>query len=257
MIKKLFLFFFLISTTVSANDKAIKWNDSGFNTTDKYIQSFRKGTKDVNINGKIKKYNVSFFSTFPNVKKNQKNWECREWTVDELYFNDTYLQKNYSLNDCLPCLNKGSGYLCSYPYISLVFTSSFNDKISNKEDKRILELLEDGTNKIELWINLGSREKIQIIRKKVINKENKTLDLYASKIMKYNTRYRDIPSEVSKIKIAKGAESIKLMRILDRVVRKALVAIDNKTEFNIRDKDIKNLMSIEPSATITKFQTRD
>ena len=102
-----------------------------------------------------------------------------------------------------------------------------------------------------------SKKIIQIIRKKVINKENKILDLYASKIMKYNTRYRDIPSEVSKIKIAKGAESIKLMRILDRVVRKALVAIDNKTEFNIRDKDIKNLMSIEPSATITKFQTRD
>ena len=75
--------------------------------------------------------------------------------------------------------------------------------------------------------------------------------------MKYNTRYRDIPSEVSKIKIAKGAEGIKLMRILDRVVRKANIAIENKNEFKIREKDIKNLMSIEPSATIIKYQTRD
>ena len=47
------------------------------------------------------------------------------------------------------------------------------------------------------------------------------------------------------------------MRILDRVVRKALLAIDNKTEFKIREKDIETLMSIEPSATIIKFQTRD
>ena len=45
-----------------------------------------------------------------------------------------------------------------FSYISLIFTSSFNDKISNEEDDRILELLEDGTNKIELWINLGSRK---------------------------------------------------------------------------------------------------
>ncbi len=47
------------------------------------------------------------------------------------------------------------------------------------------------------------------------------------------------------------------MRILDRVVRKANIAIENKNEFKIREKDIKNLMSIEPSATIIKYQTRD
>ena len=69
MIKKFLLIISFISVFFSANSKEIKWNDSGFNTTDKYIQSYRKGSREVNIDGKIVEYNVSLFSTFPNLKK--------------------------------------------------------------------------------------------------------------------------------------------------------------------------------------------
>ncbi len=240
-----------------AHSEEIKWKEKGFNTTDAYIQEYYRGSKKVNTNGKLKEYNISHFHTFPNKKKkNKKNWFCRDWTINEQYNDNKYLSKSYSLNYCLPCLDKSSGDLCSYPYLQFEFKSSLHDKIYNNENKRVLEFLDDGTNKIQLWINLGSRERINIIRQKVISKDNKTFPIYVSKILKYNTKYREIPTKTSKPRFAKGQEGINLMRVFDRVSRKAIDAIENKNELKLREKDIKTIMSIEPSATIIKYQTR-
>ena len=122
--KKLFLFFFvkllLLSTFYSfAYSSEIEWIDDGFNTSDNYIQEYRKGFKEVNIDGKSEKFDITYYNTFPNKKYNKKNWLCREWTIIEYLNGENFLTKIYSLNDCLPCLDKGSGHICSYPYFKI------------------------------------------------------------------------------------------------------------------------------------------
>ena len=226
---------------------------------DDIIQLSNEEFIETNIEGKLRKYKITYLTAFPNLKKklNQKNWECRKWSITEVNADEQYIAKQYSLNDCLPCLDKGSGYLCSFPYVAITLKTSLYDKLLGSEDKIMLEIYEDGTNEIDLWVNLGARERIHINRKKVMAKNEKIYGLYASKIIKYNTNYRDIPSETSKFKYANGQKAIVLMRVLDRIVRKTNEAIQNKNELIIREKDLKTLMSIEPSATIFKFQTRD
>ena len=45
--------------------------------------------------------------------------------------------------------------------------------------------------------------------------------------------------------------------IFDRIKNNTLESIENKTKINLREKDLKILFMAEPSATVTKFQTRD
>jgi len=239
----------------------IKWTDSGFNHSGPYIQIYKKGFKKVNINGKLNKYNITYLLAFPGKKnQNEKNWECRAWTVEESYNDNKYLNKAYSLNDCLPCLDKESGYLCSYPYFKMTFRSRLNDQILlEKEDDKYSEFMDDGTNYVNLSINLSSRERIEIIERSIkikgITKPFKTL--FGSRIVKYNTKYRQIPSESSEIKSLDDDSNLLFFYVFERLKENVNLAIENKNNLKIREKDIKSLLSIEPSATIYKFQTRD
>ena len=94
--------FFLNAFCSFAYSGEIKWIDKGFNTSDNYIQEYYKGFKEIKVNGSLKKFNISYFSTFPKKKYNKKNWECREWTIKEFYNDKQYMHKIYSLNDCYP-----------------------------------------------------------------------------------------------------------------------------------------------------------
>ena len=40
---RIFLIILIFFIQNFAHSEEVKWNDSGFNTTDKYIQSYRKG----------------------------------------------------------------------------------------------------------------------------------------------------------------------------------------------------------------------
>ena len=97
----------LIFIYTAAHSEDIKWKDDGFNNTDNYIQSYNKGFKEINIDGNLKKHNITYLSTFPRNKKlNKKNWECRQWSIKETNSDKEYIRKEYALNDCLPCLDK-------------------------------------------------------------------------------------------------------------------------------------------------------
>ena len=261
--KKLFLFFFvkllLLSTFYSfAYSSEIEWIDDGFNTSDNYIQEYRKGFKEVNIGGKSEKFDITYYNTFPNKKYNKKNWLCREWTIIEYLNGENFLTKIYSLNDCLPCLDKGSGHICSYPYFKMEFKSKLGDKIFPEyKIKDSLEFLQDGTNFVKLSVNLSSRERV-IIKKAKKSRENSEKFVFASSFVKYNTSYRQIPSEG--IEFSTFTDPIDLSRyiiIFKRLVKNVNLAIDKKNKVKIREKDINSIISIEPGAKNFKFQTRD
>lgn len=240
-----------------AKSGKIIWKDQGFNRTDQYIQEYYKGFKEVDIGGKLITYDISFFSTFPNVKKNQKNWECREWTIEEFFSNKKYIYKIYSLNDCLPCLNKGSGYLCSYPYFRMELKSKLYDKIlTEKVDDRFTEFMEDGTNRVKLSINLSSREVVEIVEQKLKKNGKKML---GSRLIKYNTKYRKIPSEGSEpITVTRDLQSALLfLTLFPRLKSDVNLSIEKKEKLNLREKDINTLIRIEPAVKKMKFQTRD
>ena len=228
--KNIIAIFTLILLT--SNTNVVKAEQFKEKYRDDIIASSHEEYKETYIEGKLRKYKITYLTTFPNLKKklNQKNWECRKWSITEVNANEQYIAKQYSLNDCLPCLDKGSGYLCSFPYVALTLKTSLYDKLLGSVDKTKLEIFEDGTNDIELWINLGAREKILIKRIKSIDQSDKINDIYASRISKYNTKYRDIPSETSEFKYAHGQKAIVLMRVLDRLVSKTNEAIQNKNE---------------------------
>ena len=266
---RIFLIIFLFFNPVYSFAKIynIKWTDSGFNhlmnpkhalAAGPYIQVYKKGFKKVNINGKLNKYNITYLLAFPGKKnQNEKNWECRAWTVEESYNDNKYLTKAYSLNDCLPCLDKGSGYLCSYPYFKMTFRSRLNDQIIlEKEDDKYIEFMDDGTNYINLSINLSPREKIEIIRRKIKKKDNTSKFLFGSRIVKYNTNYRQIPSESSEIKTL-GLPDLRFYYVFERLIENVNLAIEKKNKLKIREKDVKTLLTIDPSASKYKFQTRD
>ena len=247
----------LISFITSAQSEEIKWQSKGSKETDNYIQLFNKGFKETYIDGKLTKYNITYSNSFPNLKKklNKKNWECRKWTIEEMNSDKNYLSKTYSLNDCLPCLDKGSGYLCSYPYFRMKFASSSYYKILlGEENSKFKEFMDDGTNYIRLDVNLSSREQIQIIKRK--NKNNKFRIL--TTVAKYNTKYRQIKSESSKIKTFDDIIKYQVFdQTFDRLIENVNLAIKNKSKVIIREKDIKNIINIEPAAENYKFQTRD
>ena len=52
-------------------------------------------------------------------------------------------------------------------------------------------------------------------------------------------------------------KKIKHKLVFDRIVDKAYELLSNPDELKIRDKDLKILFDINPSASIIKFQTRD
>jgi hypothetical protein len=253
-LKIIILIFFI----TSAQSEGIKWKGKGSKETDNYIQLFNKGFKETYIDGNLTKYNIKYSETFPNKKKklNQKNWECRKWTIEEMNSDKNYFYKTYSLNDCLPCLDKGSGYLCSYPYFRMKFvSSSYNKILLEKEIDEYLEFMDDGTHYIKLFINLSSREQIEIVKRKR-KKSNKIL--VATRVMKYNTKYRQIKSETSRFKTFDDILDYKVFDLtFDRLIENVNLAIKNKSKVIIREKDIKNIISIEPGADKLKFQTRD
>ena len=260
--KKLILFFFvkllLLNTFYSfAYSSEIKWIDKGFNTSDNYIQEYRKGFKKVNIDGKSEKFDITYYSTFPNKKYNKKNWLCREWTIKEYLNDENFIAKSYSLNDCLPCLDKGSGHICSYPYFKMEFKTKLYDEIlMEREDNRYSEISKDGTIHVKLSINLSPRERVEIVQKKF--KKSGKIRL-GSRFIKYNTKYRKIPSEGSEpIIVARDIQSAVLFGTLfPRLKRDVNLSIEKKEKLILREKDINTIISIDPAAKKFKFQTRE
>jgi len=250
-----FILFFNFSFANS--DEKIIWKDEGFNTTDTYIQEYYIGSKKSLINGNLKNYDLTYLKTFPNIKYNKKNWKCRPWMVEEMKNDTKNVYRIYSLNDCLPCLDKGSGYFCSYPYFKMEFKTKLYDEIlMDRKDNKFSEISKDGTTHVKLSINLSSREVVEIVQKK-FKKSGKTR--LGSRLIKYNTKYREIPSEGSEpITVARDIQSAVLFGTLfPRLKRDVNLSIENKEKLNLREKDINTIISIEPAAQKFKFQTRD
>ena len=129
----------------------------------------------------------------------------------------------------------GSGYLCSYPYFKITFRSRLNDQILlEKEDDKYTEFMDDGTNYVNLSINLSSRERIEIIERsmkiKGITRPFKTL--FGSRIVKYNTKYRQIPSESSEIKSLDDDSNLLFFYVFERLKENVNLAIENKNTFS-------------------------
>ena len=77
-------------------------------------------------------------------------------------------------------------------------------------------------------------------------------------MVKYNTKYRQIPSQGSKPKAFTEILDANLFHnVFERLKRDVNLAIKNKSKFKIREKDVNSLWTIEPAAQKFKFQTRD
>ncbi len=250
------LILFFNFSFVNSAEKII-WKDKGFNTTDSYIQEYYIGSKKSSINDNLKNYNLTYLRTFPNIKYNKKNWECRPWMAEEMKNDTKNVYKIYSLNECLPCLDKGSGYFCSYPYFKMEFKTKLYDEIlMEREDNRYSEISKDGTTHVKLSINLSSRERVEIVQKKF--KKSGKIKL-GSRLIKYNTKYRKIPSEGSEpITVARDIQSVVLFGTLfPRLKRDVNLSIEKKEKLILREKDINTIISIDPAAQKFKFQTRE
>ena len=253
----LIIFVFFIHGEAFA--KEFKWKLKKTIEHERYYENYGTGIKKVKVNGKNKKLKFELREFFPiETKRNEKEGRCRDYRIQEKSYNDIIIEKSYSLNDCLPCIDKGAGYMCSYPYFEIfyrydkygIYDSNF-DFLSEVKD-----VTEDGAKQVVFFINIGSREKV-MLSETYPGLEGLGLgDLrfFRSQIFKYNTRLRKIQSEKSKVK--KTQNNI-FGLVFDRIKDNTLNNIENKTKLNIRDKDIKILFTAEPSLSVTKFQTRD
>ena len=248
---------FLLFYTNIAHSKEVKWKFKKRIMHDNYYESFGTATKKVKIEGKNKKIKYELREYYPlETVLNEKEGRCKDFRIQEISSEGTILQKNYSLNDCLPCIDKGSGHICSYPHFDVYFLYGQYGKFDNDYEvlSRSEDLTEDGAKLIFFKINLGSRQQLNIQQAKLKLPDQSVLHFYGSKIFKYNTRLRKIKTEASKIK---KIQKSRVFLVFDHIKYKTLESIKNKTKINLRNKDLEILFSTEPFATIQKYQTRD
>jgi hypothetical protein len=257
----LIIFVFFIHGEVFA--KEFKWKFKERINHDNYYESIGTGVKKVKIDGKNKRIKFKITEYYPlSTELNEKEGRCKDFRIQEISTEDIILEKSYSLNDCLPCIDKGSGHMCSYPYFQVFYR--YSDYGIFDEDYKLLKkkenLTDDGAKLVYILVNIGSRERVMFTDMlSDYGTGNDTLDLgkvryFSINISKFNTRLRKIKSEGSKIK---KTQSPVFELVFDRIKNNVLKNIENKTKINIREKDIKILFSAEPSLSITKYQTRD
>lgn len=251
------IFFIFFQGEVIAKDskfklkKTIEHND--------YYENYGTLTKKSSVDGKNRKLTFELREFFPiETVKNEKEGRCRDYRIQEKSYNDIIIEKSYSLNDCLPCIDKGAGYMCSYPYFQVFFYYSEYGNFDNNFEflREVKDVTQDGARYVVFTINIGSREQVRFIE---VYPGLEGLGLgdirfFRSQIYKFNTRLRKILSEKSKVK---KTNDYKFELIFDRIKNNTLESIENKTKINLREKDLKILFMAEPSATVTKFQTRD
>ncbi|MDC1132588.1 hypothetical protein OAS64_01685 [Candidatus Pelagibacter sp.] len=256
---RIFLIIIVFFIHGEAFAKEFKWKFKERINHDNYYESIGTGVKKVKIDGKNKRIKFKITEYFPlSAELNEKEGRCKDFRIQEISTEDIILEKNYSLNDCLPCIDKGSGHMCSYPYYQVyyrygdygIFDQNYK-ALSNNES-----VTNDGAKLVKIKINIGSREQV-MFTEMLSNYE--ALDLgkvrfFSSQIFKYNTKLRKIESEKSNLK---KTQSEVFQLVFDRIKNNTLNNIENKTKINIREKDLKILFSAEPSLSVTKFQTRD
>ena len=257
----LILFFILNLPNISFGEE-VKWKFKSQIDHENYHETIAEGEKTVEINGVSKRIKLINKHYFPLKKKNttEKKWYCKPWQIEEISYEGRYVKRSYTLNDCLPCIDKGEGHLCSYPYFSVFFITGLYDLYYKNRDSSLkIDLMSDGTKDISISANMGSREKFQILKRRIKLPESLGLGdgemlHILSRFLKYNTRLRKIESESTEYK--KTTKVIHQM-IFDRIANRAHALINSPGELKIREKDLKILFSTEKSASIIKFQTRD
>ena len=249
----LIIFFFQINAQSKEFWKTIKGIEH-----ENYYENVGVGIKKVLINGKKKKLKFTAREFFPkSTKTTKKEGLCKKWRIQEVSLDEKYVWKKYALNDCMPCIDKGSGYICSYPYFEVNYRSELFGKYWDSNFSYLTEvedLIDDGTKEISMAINLGNREQI-VLSNRQLKLTDSTASFFWSHIRKYNTKLRKIVSERSKSKPVPLYSSFRL--VFNRLSENINQLIKNKGELKLREKDLKILFLVEPSATITKFQTRD
>ena len=256
---RIYLSLIFILINCEAFSEEIKWKLKKTIEHGSYYENYGTGSKKIKINGKNKKLKFELREFFPiETKKNEKEGRCRDFRIQEKTHNDIVIEKSYSLNDCLPCIDKGAGYMCSYPYFQVFFYYSEYGIFDNNFEflSEVKDVTQDGARYVVFTINIGSREQVRFIE---VYPGLEGLGLgdirfFRSQIYKFNTRLRKILSEKSKVK---KTNDNKFELIFDRIKNNTLESIENKTKINLREKDLKILFMAEPSATVTKFQTRD
>ena len=251
------IFFIFFQGEVIAKDskfklkKTIEHND--------YYENYGTLTKKSSVDGKNRKLTFELREFFPiETVKNEKEGRCRDYRIQEKSYNDIIIEKSYSLNDCLPCIDKGAGFMCSYPYFTIFYRYEKYGAWDSNFDflNEVKDVTQDGAKQVMLLINIGSREQVMFTETYPGLKSLGLGDLrfFRSQIIKYNTRLRKIRSETSK---AKRTQNDIFRLVFDRIKNGTMKNIENKTKLNLREKDIKILFSAEPSINITKYQTRD
>ena len=233
-----------------AHSKEFKWKRVDQTEHENYYEIIGKGKR-----GEHKFTAREFFPK--STKTTKKEGMCKEWRVEEVTLNEKYVWKKYALNDCLPCIDEGSGHICSYPYFVVNYQYGLFGKWDSNSShySRLEDITDDGAKAVSITVNLGSREQVEFHEKTLsLDSLNVKASFFSSQIIKYNTRLRKIVSEKSKGKTVKES---KFRLVFDRIKYKTLEHINNKTKLNLREKDLRVLFSVEPSATITKYQTRD
>ena len=253
----LIIFVFFIHGEAFA--KEFKWKFKERINHDNYYESIGTGVKKVKIDGKNKRIKFKITEYYPlSTELNEKEGRCKDFRIQEISTEDIILEKSYSLNDCLPCIDKGAGYMCSYPYFEVFYRYDKYGIYDSNFDflSRLKDVTEDGAKQVIFFINIGSREKVMFTETYPGLEGLGLGDLrfFRSQIFKYNTRLRKIRSERSKVK---KTQSPVFELVFNRIKDNTLNNIENKTKLNIRDKDIKILFTAEPSLSVTKFQTRD
>ncbi|WP_440909141.1 hypothetical protein [Candidatus Pelagibacter sp.] len=253
----LILFFALINIEVWAED--FKWKLKKTVEHENYYENYGTGIKKTKIDGKNKKLKFELREFFPiETARNSKEEQCKDFRIQEITYKSKMIEQSYSLNDCLPCIDKGAGYMCAYPYFQVFYFYEdygiFDPTYAAISDN--LDITNDGAKLVYISINIGSREQVRFSELKTdleslgVGKAH----LFKSQIFKYNTRLRKIESEKSKLK---NTQNQVFEMVFTRIKDNTLNNIANKTKLNIREKDLKILFSAEPSLSITKFQTRD
>ena len=255
---RIFLIILIFFIQNFAHSKELKWERVDQTEHENYYEIIGKATNEIVVNGEKKKFKFTIRQFFPkNTKTNKKEGLCKKWRIEELTYGGKYIWKKYALNDCMPCIDKGSGYICSYPHFLIEYRSELYGKYWNPDEDYLSDLedlMDDGTKFISMTVNLGSREQIELFEKKANFFDQGHISFFRSRIIKYNTKLRKILSESSE---PKKIKEFKFRMVFDRIKNNAHELINTKGELKIREKDLRILFSTEPSATVIKYQTRN
>ena len=220
------------------------------------------------VDGKTKtiKYKMVRENKSWHITKNYKNNKnCEPFNKATYYHKNNILNILYWVSECTPCVEKKG--LCGRPLIMSGFKTMKEIEYFQNSNKSLYEWVkslennkmqlvtrdEYGSVVINLFLPFGNREHLYIFTA-LVKDQNQTYPYYESRVIKYNTKNRDL---ITKISNESNIFDERIINEIDTVILKIQNVLKDPKEISLTDEEIKTIFESHVSASYTKYQTRD